>query len=154
LRWRHNSSTNKICTVRSLKASKISDNVCYYNGKRAKTLIIDVIAELDKIPHDVSLPVHHAPTGSVASTWSTPHPAVRMTEQEEHNVSASAPPAFTTKGNHKTCVGITASIPQPHFQRDRRTKIRKCGRCGLYDTWHNVATCERVHQQLKNGVIK
>jgi hypothetical protein len=112
--------------------------------ERAKTLIVDAIAELDKIPHDVSLPVHHAPTGSTASTTSTPHPIERMTEQEEHNVPASAPPVSTTKGSHKTCAGVTADIPQPHFQHDKRKKRRKCGRCGLYDTGHNAATCERA----------
>jgi hypothetical protein len=48
--------------------------------ERAKTLIEPAIMELDKIPHDESLPVHHAPT---ASTSSTPHPVERMTEQEE-----------------------------------------------------------------------
>jgi hypothetical protein len=40
--------------------------------ERAKTLIVAAIIELDKIPHDVSLPVHHAPTTSAASTSSTP----------------------------------------------------------------------------------
>jgi hypothetical protein len=68
----------------------------------AKTLIAAAIIELDKIPHDISLPVHRAPTASAASTSSTPHPAERMTEQEEHNVSASAPPVSTTKGSHKS----------------------------------------------------
>jgi hypothetical protein len=48
--------------------------------ERAKTLIADAIIELDKIPHNVSLPVHHGPTGSAASTLSTPHPVERMTE--------------------------------------------------------------------------
>jgi hypothetical protein len=77
-----------------------------------------------------------------------------MTEQEEHNVLASAPPISTTKGSRKKCAGMTADIPQPHFQRDKRKKRRKCGRCGLYDTGHNAATCERAQQQLKNGVVK
>jgi hypothetical protein len=49
--------------------------------ERAKTLITDAIIELDKIPHDISLPVHCAPTGSIASTSSTPHPTERMSEQ-------------------------------------------------------------------------
>jgi hypothetical protein len=69
--------------------------------QRAKTLIATAITELDKIPHDVSLLVHRTPTASAASTSSTPHPVERMTEQEEHNVSASAPPISTTKGIHK-----------------------------------------------------
>jgi hypothetical protein len=77
-----------------------------------------------------------------------------MTEQEEHNVSASAPPVSITKGSHKKSLGMTADIPQPHFQCDKRKKRRKCGRCSLYDIGHNVATCERAHQQLENGVIK
>jgi hypothetical protein len=34
--------------------------------ERAKTLITDAITELDKIAHDVSLPVHRAPTSSAA----------------------------------------------------------------------------------------
>jgi hypothetical protein len=114
--------------------------------ERAKTLIVAAIIELDKIPHDVSLPVHHAPTGSVASTSSTPHPAERMTEQVEYNVSTSAPHVSTTKGSHKKYIGMIADIPQPHFQRDKRKKRRKYGRCGLYDIGHNAATCERAQQ--------
>jgi hypothetical protein len=58
------------------------------------------------------------------------------------------------KGIRKKYVGMIADIPQPHFQRDKRKKQRKCGRCGLYDTSHNAATCERAQQQLKNGVVK
>jgi hypothetical protein len=122
--------------------------------ERSKTLIAVVITELDKIPHDISLPVHHAPTGFAASTSSTPHPVERMTEQEERNVSASTPPVSTTKGSRRKCAGMTADIPQPHFQCDKRKKQRKCRRCGLYDTGHNAATCERAQQQLENGVIK
>jgi hypothetical protein len=112
--------------------------------EQAKTLIAAAITELDKIPHDVSLPVHHAPTGSAASTSSTPHPAERMTEQQECNILASAPPVSTTKASSKKCAGMTVDIPQPHFQRDKRKKWRKCGSCGLYDTGHNAATCERA----------
>jgi hypothetical protein len=119
-----------------------------------KTLITAAIIELNKILHDISLPVHHAPTGSATSTSSTPHPMERMIEQEERNVSASAPPISTTKGSHKKCAGMTADISQPHFQRDKRKKWRKCGRCDLYDTCHNAATCARAQQQLKNGVVK
>jgi hypothetical protein len=73
--------------------------------ERAKTLIAAAITELDKIPHDISLPVHRAPIGSAASTSSTPHPTERMTEQEERNVSASAPPVSTTKGSRKSVQG-------------------------------------------------
>jgi hypothetical protein len=80
-----------------------------------KTLITTIITELDKIPHDISLPVHRAPTSSAASTSNAPHPTERMIEQEEHNVLASAPPVSTTKGSHKKCAGMTANIPQPHF---------------------------------------
>jgi hypothetical protein len=120
----------------------------------AKTLIASAIIELDKISHDISLPVHHTPTGSAALTSSTPHLAERMTEQEECNVSVSTPPVSTTKGSYKKCARMTAGITQPHFQCDKRKKRRKCGRCGLYDTGHNVTTCEREQQQLKNGVIK
>jgi hypothetical protein len=47
--------------------------------ERAKNLIPAAITELDKIPHDVSLPVHRAPAAA-ASTSSTPQPAERMTE--------------------------------------------------------------------------
>jgi hypothetical protein len=101
--------------------------------KKAKTHIAATITELDKIPHDVSLPVHHAPTSSAASTSSTPHPAERMSEQEECNVSTSAPPISTIRGSRKKCAGMTADIPQPHFQCDKRKKQRKCGRCGSYD---------------------
>jgi hypothetical protein len=68
--------------------------------ERAKNLIVDAFTKLDKIPHDISLPVHRAPAAA-ASTSSTPQPTERMTEKEEHNVSASAPPVSTTKGNHK-----------------------------------------------------
>jgi hypothetical protein len=39
--------------------------------ERDKTLIAVAITELDKIPHDVSLPVHRAPA-TAASTSSTP----------------------------------------------------------------------------------
>jgi hypothetical protein len=113
---------------------------------RAKTLIAVSITKLDKIPHDVSLSVHHAPTNSAASTSSTPHPTKRMTEQEKCNVSVSAPPVSTTKGSHRKCARMTADIPQPHFQRDKRKKRRKCGRCDLYDTGHNTAICERAQQ--------
>jgi hypothetical protein len=77
-----------------------------------------------------------------------------MTEQEEHNVSTSAPPVSTIKGSHKKCAGKTVDIPQPHFQHDKRKKRRKCGRCGLYDTYHNATTYEKAQQQLKNGVVK
>jgi hypothetical protein len=122
--------------------------------EKAKTLIEDAITTLDKIPHDVSLPMHHAPTGAAAPTSSFPHHTGRMNEQEDHNVSVSAPHVSTTKGSRKKCVGMTADIPQPHFQCDKRKKRRKCGRCGLYDTSYNVATCERAQQQVKNGVIK
>jgi hypothetical protein len=83
--------------------------------ERAKTLIATAITELDKIPHDLSQPVHRAPTASSTSTSSTPHPTERMTEQEECNVSASTPPVSTTKGKHKKCAGMTADIPEPHF---------------------------------------
>jgi hypothetical protein len=120
--------------------------------ERAKTLIADAITELDKIPHDVSLPVHRA--SAAASTSSTPQPTERMTEKEERNVSASAPSVSTTKGSRKKYTGVIADIPQPHFQWDKRKKWRKCGRCDLYDTGHNAAICERAQQQLKNSVIK
>jgi hypothetical protein len=122
--------------------------------ERAKTLIADAITELDKIPHDVSLPVHRASAAAAASTSSTPQPTERMTEKEERNVSSSAPPVSTTKGSRKKYTGVIADIPQPHFQWDKRKKRRKCGRCGLYDTGHNAAICERAQQQLKNSVIK
>jgi hypothetical protein len=122
--------------------------------ERAKILIVAAITEPDKIPHDVSLPVHRAPSAIAASTSSTPQPTERMTEQEEHNVSAFAPPISTRKGSRKKYAGMIAGIPQPHFQRDKRKKQRKCGRCGLYDIGHNVATCERAQQQHKNGVVK
>jgi hypothetical protein len=105
------------------------------------------------MPHDVSLPVHYAPTAA-ASTSSTPQPTERMTEKKEHNVSASAPPVSTTKGSLKKYVGVIADIPQPHFQWDKRKKWRKCRRCGMYDMGHNAATCERAQQQLKNSVVK
>jgi hypothetical protein len=120
---------------------------------RAKNLIATTITELDKIPHDVSLPVHRAPAAA-ASTSNTPQPTERMTKQEEHNVSASAPPVSTTKGSRKKYAGVIADIPQPHFQWDKRKKRRKCGRCDLYDTGHNAATCERAKQQLENSVVK
>jgi hypothetical protein len=74
--------------------------------ERAKTLIASAIKELDKIPHDISLSVHRAPTGSTASTSSTPHPIERMTEQER-NVSVSAPPISTSR---KKCTGMIADI--------------------------------------------
>jgi hypothetical protein len=90
--------------------------------KMTKTLIATAITKLDKIPNDVSLPVHCAPTGCAASISSTPHPAERMTKQEECNVSTSAPPVSTTKGSRKKCAGMTVEIPQPHFQRDKRKK--------------------------------
>jgi hypothetical protein len=65
--------------------------------ERAKTLIAYAIIELDKIPHVISLPLHRAPT---APTSSTPHPTERMTEQEEHNVSVSAPKKVAAKSVH------------------------------------------------------
>jgi hypothetical protein len=43
--------------------------------ERAKTLSTSAITELKKIPHDVSLLVHHAPTSSIASTSNTPQHA-------------------------------------------------------------------------------
>jgi hypothetical protein len=49
---------------------------------------------------------------------------------------------------------VIPDIPQPHFQRDKRKKRRKCGRCGLYDTDRNAAICERAQQQLENSVVK
>jgi hypothetical protein len=82
--------------------------------KRVKNLITDAITELDKIPHNVSLPVHRAPAAA-ASTSSTPQPMKRLTEKEEHNVSASAPPVSTTKGSRKKYAGVITDIPQPHF---------------------------------------
>jgi hypothetical protein len=88
--------------------------------ERAKNLITDAIIELDKIPHDVSMPVHRAPATIAASTSSTPQSAERMIEKEEHNVSASTPPVSTTKGSRKKYAGVIADIPQPHFQRDKR----------------------------------
>jgi hypothetical protein len=66
--------------------------------ERVKNLIADAITELDKIPHDVSLPVHCTPATAAASTSSTSQPVKRMTEKEEHNVSASAPPVSTING--------------------------------------------------------
>jgi hypothetical protein len=128
--------------------------MCATAMERAKTLIATAIIELDKIPHDISLPVHRASTATAASTSSTPQSVERMTEEEEHNVSAFAPLVSTTKGSHKKYLGMIADISQPHFQRDKRKKRRKCGRCGMYDTSHNAVTCERAQQQLKNGVIK
>jgi hypothetical protein len=80
--------------------------------KRAKTLIPAAITELDKIPHGVSLPVHRAPA---ASTSSNPQTAKRMTKQEEHNVSATAPLVSTTKGIRKKYVEMITDIPQSHF---------------------------------------
>jgi hypothetical protein len=83
--------------------------------ERSKTLIVAAIIELDKITHEVSLPVCHAPTSSAASTSSTLHPTERMSEKEECNISASAPPVSTTKRHLKKCAKMTADIPQPHF---------------------------------------
>jgi hypothetical protein len=83
--------------------------------ERAKTLIAAAIIELDKIPHNVSLPVHRAPTAAAVSTSSTPQPAKGMTEQKEHNVSASTPFVSTTKSSHKKYAGMITDIPQPHF---------------------------------------
>jgi hypothetical protein len=60
----------------------------------------------------------------------------------------------TTKGSRKKFARVIADIPQPHFQRDKRKKWRKCRRCGLYDMGHNAATCERAQQQLENSVVK
>jgi hypothetical protein len=73
--------------------------------ERAKTLIAAAIIELDKIPHNVSLPVHRAPTAAAVSTSNTPQPAKGMTEQKEHNVSASTPFVSTTKSSHKKMQG-------------------------------------------------
>jgi hypothetical protein len=90
--------------------------------ERAKNLIADAITELDKIPHDVSLPVHHAPTTDAASTSSTPQPAERMTEKEEHNISASTPQCPPQRAVTKNMHGVIADIPQSHFQRNKRKK--------------------------------
>jgi hypothetical protein len=119
--------------------------------ERAITLIASAITEIDKIPQNISLPVHRA--AAAASTSSTPQPAERMTEQEEHNVSASAPPVSTTKGSRKKYTGIIADISQPHFQRDKRKKRRNCGRCGLYDTCHNEATSERAQHSNSSKMV-
>jgi hypothetical protein len=40
--------------------------------ERDKTLITAAITELDKITHDISLPMHRAPTAYATSTSSTP----------------------------------------------------------------------------------
>jgi hypothetical protein len=48
--------------------------------KNAKTLITYAIIVLDKILHDVSLPIHHAPTGVATLTSSFPHHIERMIE--------------------------------------------------------------------------
>jgi hypothetical protein len=101
-------------------------------------MIRDTIEVLDMIPPDVGLPV-------------TPGPAAtpQMTEPEEANISASAPPVSTTKGSRRRLPEMD-DMPQPHFQRDKRKKRRKCGKCGLYDTGHNAATCDRAQNQQAN----
>jgi len=45
-------------------------------------------------------------------------------------------------------------MPQPHFPRDKIKKRRKCGKCGLFGTGHNAATCDRAQQLLKNPKVK
>lgn len=124
--------------------------------QKAREILENGIAMLDKIPQDISVPIHHAATSTAAPTSSFANNTEGMAEQESASappVSASAPPVSTTKGSRKNSA-VTGDIPQPHFQRDRRKKSRRCGRCGLYDTGHNAATCERAQQELENVPIK
>jgi hypothetical protein len=62
--------------------------------ERTKTLIIAAITKLDKIPHDVSLPMHRALVAA-ASTSSTP--------------------SIHHKGQLQKYAGMITDIPQPHF---------------------------------------
>ena len=142
--------------------------------EKAKQLIADGIALLDAIPHDIGLPGHYTsyPRDAAAATSSGPHYGARriadmegtslhegvavhdgIAEQEVDLVSPSAPPVSTTKGCRKR-VSITEGMPQPHFPRDKMKKRRKCGKCGLFGTGHNAATCDRAQQLLKNPKVK
>ena len=107
--------------------------------EKANAIIRDAIVALEKIPPDVGFPEHQ---GAAA--------AQEMNEQEEANVSASAPPVSTTKGSRRRWPE-NEEVPQPHFPRAKIKKSRKCSRCGLYNTGHNASTCERAQNQQANG---
>ncbi|KAK3153632.1 hypothetical protein QOZ80_2BG0178640 [Eleusine coracana subsp. coracana] len=110
--------------------------------EKEKLIIRDALPILDAIPHDLGLPTRDNPSS----------PNMSHVKQEEINMSASTPPVSTTKGTRRTGAK-TEERPPPHFQRDRR-KQRRCLRCGLCDTGHNAATCERNKKERANNISK
>jgi hypothetical protein len=130
--------------------------------EKAKAIITAAIEELDKIPTDLIVPsgpqsrersyaggasTSAAPdTGTIANT-------LGVAGQEETLVSPSAPPVSTTKGCRKNST-VADGVPEPHFQRGKEKKRRKCGNCGIYGTGHNSVTCERAQQQKGKPVVK
>ena len=120
-----------------------------------RSIIANTVNELDKIPHDVSLPMQRtAPAATASTDAATTSADAAPSSNSPHQASASAPPVSTTKGSCKKSAQVTEDIPIPHFDRDRRKKRRKCTKCGLYDTGHNVGTCDKIQQQRENGVTK
>ena len=117
----------------------------------ARSIISNAVNELDKIPHDVGLPM---PSATVAAATADTATDAAPSSSSPHQASATAPPISTTKGSHKKSTQVTEDTHIPHFDRDRRKKRRKCSKCGLYDTGHNAATCDKIQQQRGNGVTK
>jgi hypothetical protein len=130
--------------------------------EKAKAIITAAIEELDKIPTDLIVPSgpQSRATSYAAgtSTSAAPGPGTvgnmaGVAGPEETLVSPSAPPVSTTKGCRKNST-VADGFPEPHFQRGKEKKRRKCGSCGLYGTGHNSATCERAQQQRGNPVVR
>ena len=132
--------------------------------ERAKAIITEVIKELDKIPHDLIVPNGPPQSGerSDAGGASTSAGADLGTIAETHEVAAqevtlvspSAPPVSTTKGCRKNSAILAEGVPQPHFQRGKEKKRRRCGKCGIIGTGHNSATCDRAQKLKENPVEK
>ena len=59
----------------------------------------------------------------------------------------------TTKGSRKKN-NEGEEGPEPHFQRPKEKKKRRCLKCGKLAPGHNAATCDRVQKMQSEGVTK
>ena len=114
-------------------------------------LINDAITVLEAIPSDLVLPA--GTNSGYTSETVDPRAAETSIEQDGFNISAAAPPVSTTKGSRKKN-NEGEEGPEPHFQRPKEKKKRRCLKCGKLAPGHNAATCDRVQKMQSEGVTK